>query len=384
MVRLKITKESDPSWQQEYSFEKGTIRIGRDPANELQLGGAQSGVSRLHTIILQQDAVYKVVDNNSLNFTFLNKEKLKAEVEYDLNHGDEIKICDFIIRFLIEEPVQEELGATVISKDFANPFTEDVRAFAKAVDALCTRYEEEGYGRKQEALLDALQKEFGDQKSEEAKDIIARILSTKAPTAELPSEISVPEKQIQLRFDQMQALMETLLELLVKLIHARREFRLEFMGETMIKLKKTFSIYDCTLEELKKYLLSPNLSAEETQERINRVKAITDEILIHQLSMLEGYKSSVEEGTQKMLDTISPDHLNEQLGSKKDKLGKLGTLYKFLPILGPFKLYQLFSDAHRELAQEDKSIIEKKYFRPGYIRSYNKRMELSRKKRGES
>ncbi|MGB6866484.1 MAG: FHA domain-containing protein, partial [Candidatus Aminicenantaceae bacterium] len=97
--KLKITKETDPSWNQEYSFDKETVRMGRDPANELQLGGAGSGVSRLHTQIKQQDDTFKIIDNNSLNFTYLNNEKLKAGIEHDLKDGDEIRICDFIIHF---------------------------------------------------------------------------------------------------------------------------------------------------------------------------------------------------------------------------------------------------------------------------------------------
>jgi hypothetical protein len=381
--KLKITKETDSSWGQEHNFDKESVRIGRDPANELQLAGGEGGVSRIHTHIKEYDGTFKIIDNNSLNFTYLNNEKLKAGIEHDLKDGDEIRICDFIIHFSIEVPVEEDLDATVFGKDFINPFIKDVVALAQAADAICTKYEKEEFGRKREVLIDALHNAFGEQKSEEAREILAHILSPQTKTTELPPDFPAKEAPIQHRYDQIQELMDTLMELLVKFIQARRHFRLEFMGETMIKLKKTFSLSDCTLEELKDYILNSDIPAEETHKRIEKIKAITNELLIHQLSMLEGYKSSAAEGTQKILEKMSPDFLKEELAAQKTAKGKLSVLYKIFPFLSSFKLSQLYTDAHRELAQEDQGIIEKKYYRPSYIKSYNKRTDLARKTKGD-
>jgi pSer/pThr/pTyr-binding forkhead associated (FHA) protein len=381
--KFKITKETDPSWNQEYSFDKESIKIGRDPANELPLGGSGSGVSRLHAQIEQQDDVFKISDNNSLNFTYVNNEKLKAGIEHDLKDGDEIRICDFIIHFSIEQPVEEDLDATVFGKDFVNPFINDVEALAKVVDAITTKYEKEEFGRKQEVLMDALQKEFGEQKTGEAKEVLSQFLSPQTKTAELPPDFPAEEVPIPHRYDQIQELMDALMELLVKFIQARRQFRLEFMGETMIKLKKTFSLSDCTLDELKDYILNPDIPAEETHKRIDKIKAITDELLIHQLSMLEGYKSSAKEGTQKILDKLNPDSVKEELSAQKTAKGKQSLLYKVFPFLASFKLSQLYTIQHRELSQEDQGIIEKKYFRPSYIKSYNRRADLAKKSKGD-
>ncbi|MGD8540177.1 MAG: FHA domain-containing protein [Candidatus Aminicenantes bacterium] len=381
--KLKITRETDPSWSQEYSFDKETVRIGRDPANELQLGGSGSGVSRLHTQIKQKDDTLKIIDNNSLNFTYLNSEKLKAGIEHDLKDGDEIRICDFILQFSIEVPAEEDLDATVFGKDFINPFIADVKALSKAVDAISTRYEKEEFGRKREVLLDALDREFGEQKSEEAQEILAHTLSPQTKTAELSPGHPAKEVPIPHRYDQIQELMDTLMELYVKFTQARRQFRLEFMGETMIKLKKTFSLSDCTLEELKDYVLNPDISAEETQQRIAKIKAMTDELLIHQLSMLEGYKSSAKEGTQKILDRLNPDVLLEDQAKRESAKGAQSFLHTVFPFLAKLKQSKLITDAHRELSQEDQGIIEKKYFRPSYVRSYNKRSDLAKKKKGD-
>jgi hypothetical protein len=381
--KLKITRESDPSWNQEYSFDKETVRIGRDPANELQLGGSGSGVSRLHTQIKQEGDAFKIIDNNSLNFTYLNSEKLKTRIEHDLKDGDEIRICDFILQFAVEAPVEEDLDATVLGKDFINPFIPDVKALSKAVDNICTRYEKEEFGRERDVLLDAIDKEFGEQKSNEAREILAQILSPQTGTTELPPDFAAKEVPIQHRYDQIQELMDTLMELLVKFIQARRQFRLEFMGETMIKLKKTFSLSDCTLEELKDYILNPDIPADETQKRIAKIKAMTDELLIHQLSMLEGYKSSAKEGTQKILDRLNPDVLKQDLAAQESATGTQSLLYKVFPFLAAFKQSKLITAAHRELSQEDQGIIEKKYFRPSYIKSYNRRTDLAKKTKGD-
>jgi hypothetical protein len=237
--------------------------------------------------------------------------------------------------------------------------------------------------RERGVLIDALNKEFDELKSGEAREILAHILSPQTATSELPPDLPAKEIPIQHRYGQIQGLIDTLLELLVKFIQARRQFRLEFMGETMIKLKKTFSLSDCTLEELKDYILDPDISAEETQRRIEKIKAMTDELLIHQLSMLEGYKSSAIEGTQKILEKLSPDALKDDLAAQKTATDKPSFLYKALPFLASLRLSQLITDAYRELSQEDKGIIEKKYFRPSYIKSYNKRTDMAKKTKGD-
>jgi hypothetical protein len=232
-------------------------------------------------------------------------------------------------------------------------------------------------------LLDALDREFGAQKSDEAREILAHILSPQTGTTELPPDFPAKEVPIQHRYDQIQELMDTLMELFVKFVQARRQFRLEFMGETMIKLKKTFSLSDCTLDELKDYILNPDIPSDETQKRIAKIKTMTDELLIHQLSMLEGYKSSAKEGTQKILDRLNPDVLKEDLAAQESAAGKQNFLYKLLPFLATLKQSKLITDAHREISQEDQGIIEKKYFRPGYIKSYNKRSDLAKKTKGD-
>ncbi|MFX1263717.1 MAG: hypothetical protein ACFFAZ_16830, partial [Promethearchaeota archaeon] len=112
-------------------------------------------------------------------------------------------------------------------------------------------------------------------------------------------------------------------------------------------------------------------------------KNMTDELLIHQISMLEGYKSSVSEGAQKILEKMSPDSLKEELSAQKAGEGMMNFMHKLLPFVSSLKLAQLFTDAQRELTQEDKGIIEKKYFRPSYIKSYNRRTDSAKKPKGE-
>jgi hypothetical protein len=95
---LKIVVESDS-----YVFDltgKSEITIGREDAvsniyPDVDLtshGGEEGGVSRLHAKIYNQGAQYMVEDQNSTNFTFVNKQKLAPKTPTPIKDGDEIRL----------------------------------------------------------------------------------------------------------------------------------------------------------------------------------------------------------------------------------------------------------------------------------------------------
>ena len=95
---MKIVVESD-----NYVFDltgKSEITIGREDAvsniyPDVDLtshGGEEGGVSRLHAKIYNQGAQYMVEDQNSTNFTFVNKQKLAPKTPTPIKDGDEIRL----------------------------------------------------------------------------------------------------------------------------------------------------------------------------------------------------------------------------------------------------------------------------------------------------
>ena len=79
---------------------KSEILIGReDPISNIYPdvdltahGGEEGGVSRLHAKIFLQGNQYMVEDENSTNFTFVNKQKLAPKTPTPINNGDEIRL----------------------------------------------------------------------------------------------------------------------------------------------------------------------------------------------------------------------------------------------------------------------------------------------------
>src|SRR5579884_2850771 len=86
---------------------KDNILIGREDAvsnifPEIDLtphGGEEGGVSRQHARIFVENGQYMIEDENSTNFTFLNRQKLAPKTPTPLHDNDEIKLGRVLLRF---------------------------------------------------------------------------------------------------------------------------------------------------------------------------------------------------------------------------------------------------------------------------------------------
>lgn len=79
---------------------KSEVIIGReDPISGIFpdidtsfLGGEEDGVSRRHAKLTRSGDIFYIEDLNSVNFTYLNKEKLIPHVPQELSDGDELTL----------------------------------------------------------------------------------------------------------------------------------------------------------------------------------------------------------------------------------------------------------------------------------------------------
>jgi pSer/pThr/pTyr-binding forkhead associated (FHA) protein len=62
-------------------------------------GGEEGGVSRLHAKLYIQGNQYLIEDQNSTNFTFVNRQKLAPKTPTPIKDGDEIKLGRVAMRF---------------------------------------------------------------------------------------------------------------------------------------------------------------------------------------------------------------------------------------------------------------------------------------------
>src|SRR5229473_2529490 len=104
-LTARLIVEAD---NQEFDLSgKDAIVIGREDAvsnifPDVDLtphGGEDGGVSRLHARIFVENGLYMLEDENSTNFTFLNRQKLTAKTPMALHDNDEIKLGRVLLRF---------------------------------------------------------------------------------------------------------------------------------------------------------------------------------------------------------------------------------------------------------------------------------------------
>ena len=104
-LTARLIVEAD---NQEFDLSgKDNIVIGREDAvsniyPDVDLtphGGEDGGVSRLHARIFYDNGQYMLEDENSTNFTFLNRQKLAGKTPTALHDNDEIRLGRVLLRF---------------------------------------------------------------------------------------------------------------------------------------------------------------------------------------------------------------------------------------------------------------------------------------------
>lgn len=104
-LQARLIVEAD---NQEFDLAgKDTITIGREDAvssiyPDVDLtphGGEEGGVSRLHARIFNENGQYLLEDENSTNFTFLNRQRLAAKTPTPLSDNDEVRLGRVLLRF---------------------------------------------------------------------------------------------------------------------------------------------------------------------------------------------------------------------------------------------------------------------------------------------
>ncbi|GCE19146.1 hypothetical protein KDK_29460 [Dictyobacter kobayashii] len=104
-LQARLIVEAD---NQEFDLSgKDIITIGReDPVSNIYPdvdltphGGEEGGVSRLHARIFVENGQYMLEDENSTNFTFLNRQRLAGKTPTALNDNDEVRLGRVLLRF---------------------------------------------------------------------------------------------------------------------------------------------------------------------------------------------------------------------------------------------------------------------------------------------
>jgi hypothetical protein len=325
---------------------------------------------------------------------------------YELQSGDLIKLGEFEVEFILlrpvseEEPVTEKIGIpdydkTVFESSFVNPFAEDAALLVKALGNLTKAFEREVPNRRADALREA----FSDLKvgkDHELNRIVSKLISAgfdaeaTDPVVRDPARINKnggdnkavpPEKALTpvsrrsrgMVAPNVERVMDVVLNVLSMLVSIPWEFRHEFVGHTIAQTRESEILFGGDGGKLKEFLLDPDLDEEEVAQRLALIEEGGDEVLLHQLAMLDGYKAVVQQGMHMLLREIDPIVAAESLSQQ-------GGLYKVFPNMARMAASWGLQEKFKDLRAEDWSVTERRAYRPSFIRAYLARMSAGPKK----
>lgn len=403
-LELTITKQSDPSVNEKISCSKFPVFLGREEKNDVILADPFKVVSRKHSKIVETEGILQLVDLEAANFTFLNEEKLAPLEEYALKPGDKIKIGDY------ELEVNIVLDKIIIEDDddqktmvFSSPFAADVNDLAESLKTLAAKYILDDSPGKADMLKFSVLQSFSSFEKNEFGKILAEYFaehyldnSLKKPLVqqpELKSEIKIqetpkyeplseiknvndspsvslpPEYYFSSHFSNTT---DVLLEAFATLIQGFLQFRQEFFGVTIYHTLPVGS-----LKELKEYLFTPDISPEDEKKRLSLLKEEAQKLLSHQIGLLEGYRSSITDGSKSLLQSLDPVLIEKELEAKNAKAGGIN-IGKVLPFSQKAKVLDLIKENYSKYLN-DIYHVEKKFFRPSFMKGYQKRISASQK-----
>lgn len=352
--------------------------------------------SRKHAKILNTEGILQLVDLESANLTYLNDNAILPNEENALKTDDLIRIGEYELRVELvkeQELTEDDDQKTMV---FSSPFAEEVNTIAESLNKIADKFREEDSPMKMEMFKFSVMQSFNFLDKNEPNTFIAEyftehfldrksaVPSNAAPPVKRPSENQPPRKNVKDEGgsslqdyslgSHFTETIDVLLDTFSKLIHGFLQFRQEFFGVTIYHTIPTGS-----LKEFKEFLFNPDISAEDEKKRLGLLKEETSKLLSHQVGLLEGYQESINEGSKALLNSLDPDTIEKELDSKNKQSGP--DLGKILPFAKKSKVLDALKDHYQRFAS-DPYHIEKKYFRPSFLKGYQKRI-LSGKSQNE-
>lgn len=393
-MKLVITlrKTSDNSFNRKFEFTQFPIKLGREADNDIVLEDQRKVVSRNHAKIIDADGLTQIVDLGSANFTYLNGNKLFPNDENALKTGDLIKIGDYELDVVLEQIMVESAPQWDDQKTmiFSNPFVDEVQKISDSILKLSEKYFYDESPLKGEMLRMSIMQGLDGLLSNDVNKVLSeyfaskfldqnlsspgktepspKILSEEKPQIKSNTQTSHPTQSAKPQIDYsfssyFSESVDILLDTVTKLIQGYLQFRQEFFGVTIYQTIPTGS-----LKDIKEYLFNPDLSAEEQKKRISLIKEETQKLLTHQIGILEGYRTSATEGSQSLLQSLDPEIIERETLSKQTS-----AMDNLIPNAKKVKILEAIKANYKKYIS-DPYHLEKKYFRPPFIKGYQKRI----------
>ncbi|MDT3697585.1 MAG: FHA domain-containing protein [Ignavibacterium sp.] len=393
-MKLLITlrKISDSSFNRKFEFTQYPVKLGREADNDIVLEDQRKVVSRNHARIINTDGLLQVVDLGSANFTYLNGNKLFPNDENAIKNGDVIRIGDYELDIAVEQIKVESAPQWDDQKTmiFSNPFVDEVQKISDSILKLSEKYFYDESPLKSEMLRMSIMQGLDGLLSNDVNKVLSEYFASKfldqsfissVKTEPSPKIITEEKPQIKSNIETSHSApttkpqvdysfssyfsesVDVLLDTITKLIQGYLQFRQEFFGVTIYQTIPTGS-----LKDIKEYLFNPDLSAEEQKKRISLIKEETQKLLTHQIGILEGYRTSATEGSQSLLQSLDPEIIERETLSKQTS-----AMDNLIPNAKKVKILEAIKTNYKKYIS-DPYHLEKKYFRPPFIKGYQKRI----------
>jgi hypothetical protein len=375
-VLLRLWKDGDPANATEHPFEQDVVGIGRDPANALPL--VRPNVSKIHARIDQREGGLFLTDLKSRNGTWVNGVRISRDEPHPIGPGDKVRVCDFIIEVVSWNrlaPPPMAVDGSIAEEDAERVATLDRKPAAAGETPRLAAAESSIAEENAEHLAAA------EQECERLKADLATLEQKPAAVSETPplagagssiaeegaEHLAAAESTALMR---LKAVLEAVLQPVLKIMRGRVLFRSEFMGATMFQDPKMEALSKRSPQEWIEFFLDAKLSEKQARDRLGILSSETAEMIPHVIGLLDGYRKSIDVGAKNMLQQLNPIRIKEECSKNPVRIGPLSIPHRFLPLVADRIAWKAFEQRHRELQEEDRGILEQRFFRPGFTQGY--------------
>ena len=167
--------------------------------------------------------------------------------------------------------------------------------------------------------------------------------------------------------DRADRLLDVYFQATAKLAPVPWRFRYEFIGQTIMQPKDSAFLYESDPRELRRMLLAPDIPEDTFTQRLEILHKALNDLALHQVALLDGYRAAVQEGAARLLDTLDPIAIAES-GDYDSPL------YKLLPLKAKGEILEEIEAKAQELRAGDWSALEGRVYRPAFAKAYLARM----------
>ncbi|NNE35704.1 MAG: FHA domain-containing protein, partial [Rhodothermales bacterium] len=353
--------------------DQDQILIGRDTSAQVTLPDPDKLVSRLHAEIRLVGTEYELADLGSRNFTYLGSTRLEAGRKYPVKSGDRFKIGNFEIEFIVVQRAAADFEQTIIDPAFVNPLIDQMRNVVTALEELNAAYQGIAPTRKAAALSEAIEETAAPPPVDD--ELASQLVSTLIRAAGRGEAVKPGPQSLQreplVASSGLESTGRIAMSFVSRLVKIPWQFRHEFIGQTIVVSSESEAIFESDGEELIEFVFDPTVDRDESDRRLNLLTDAIGDVISHQVALLDGYRASVREGATALLNEVDPILLEREVVATKSFFAKI-------PFLAAPTILRELKNTYRSVRGEDWSVVERRTYRPAFIKAYLARMTAGR------